>query len=70
MSTDMFDRTPLHHACRNNNLTAVNHILNWVQQGYAPNFDINAKASGGDTPLMKAAEAGNLEICKKLLLFG
>ena len=65
----MFARTPLHHACRNKNMTAVNHILNYVEQVYAPNFDINSRSCGGDTPLMNAAEVGDLEICQRLLGF-
>ena len=61
---DNFKRTPLHLACISGNGTAVQLLL----QSNAVN--VNAQSAGGETPLMKAAAAGRLEICQILLKGG
>ena len=62
----MFGRTPLHHACRINNLTAIKFIMDKVVSE-KKQIDINALSTGGQTPLMKAVEGGNIHIISILL---
>lgn len=54
---DNFKRTPLHHASSIGNKTAVVMLLNSGQ------VNLDAATTGGETPLMKAASAGRIEIC-------
>ena len=55
--TDKINRTPLHHAARASNLTAVNFILGQLQNNPEQmNILVNACSIGNETPLMKAAE--------------
>ena len=68
---DEHHRTPLHFACTIGNKTAVKVLIE-------NNADLNAQTivskklddnllQGGDTPLMKAASQGQIEICTILL---
>ena len=61
---DQFDRRPLHFAVMAGNMTAVKYL---VETG---KVEINAQTKGGETPLMKAGQAGFMEICKYLLEHG
>ena len=58
---DQFQRRPLHFAATSGNTTAIKYL---VETG---KVDINAQTKGGETALMKAGQAGYLEICKYLL---
>ena len=77
--TDMFSRSPLHHAAKACNETAVEHLLKHgldftKDDGTVVSpqikINVNAKTIGGETPLMKAAEAGSMDICVLLLRAG
>ena len=64
-------RTPLHHAARASNETAVTFLL---QMGMQPqeemSINVDAETIGRETPLMKAAESGNRNIVVALLRAG
>ena len=61
---DNFKRTPLHLASISGNKTAVEMLL------ATGNVNIDAATTGGETPLMKAAASGRIEICQILLNAG
>ena len=54
--SDILGRTPLHHASRACNLTAINFILSKCQGTPMLAQIVNQKTIGDETPLMKAAE--------------
>ena len=60
---DRFGRTPLHHAAKNGNKTAIKFLL---EEGKGM-IDVDAQSIGGETPLMKAADSGSMEICMWLI---
>ena len=69
--TDKFMRTPLHHAARASNETAISFLL---QMGMQPqeelSINVDCETIGKETPLMKAAESGNRNIVVALLRAG
>ena len=58
---DAFDRTPLHHACNSGNTTAALMLLS------VEGIEVNAVTISGETPLMKAAAFGDMDLCIKLI---
>ena len=76
---DSYGRTPLHFAARIGNQTAIDFLLKVGQNQTDENgnvitpateINVNAQTIGGETPLMRAAECGNLNICIALLKAG
>ena len=72
----MFGRTPLHLACRAGNFTAVCFLLRKGTDQVDENgetrmaeqpLDTNSRSIGGVTPLMRAAEFGDINIAIQLL---
>jgi hypothetical protein len=66
----MLGRAPLHHAARSCNLTAINFILTKCQNTPMLAIIANQNTIGDETPLMKAAEQGSMEIIFMLLKAG
>ena len=69
---DRFDRTPLHHAALNANLTAAKLLISRGLSNPHPALmgqvlELDARSIGGETPLMKAAQHGCVDICLLLL---
>ena len=69
---DNFGRTPLHHACNSGNLSAVKVLISRGLDAPHPKLNgqilnVNAQSIGGETPLMKAAACGNIDICVLLI---
>ena len=69
---DSRGRTALHQACRQNNITAVDFLLNntiqfdFKQQGEFVRAAIDVQSSGGETPLMMAIDEGNIHVMRLL----
>ena len=65
---DKFMRTPLHHAARASNETAISFLLHMgMQPQEEMQINVDCQTIGQETPLMKAAEAGNRNIVVALL---